>query len=183
MSYREDNDLEFLSKCSSEELNDLVDCILHSSNEELSDSFEYQHYVPDHCRYWENIAAEIQKFGGNSIVNAVRGTGVTYREILCDVCNQLGVKYSQSVTVSEIEHSLLSSLNLVRKDGEKKEDYFPRVKDKSQKLASKVSRKNFFQQSILGGSLSGVLLTGPAFRVTVPVVIQVAILRGLVCKD
>ncbi|WP_223857335.1 hypothetical protein [Acinetobacter seifertii] len=37
---------------------------------------------------WKAIAAEIQLFGGDTVVNLVRGKGVVYRELLEDVAKK-----------------------------------------------------------------------------------------------
>lgn len=74
MAYREDPDLLFLSKISSEELNDLVCCLTHTEKgkprltEELTTSKAYKMYAPNHHMYWKEIAAEIQCFGANTFV-------------------------------------------------------------------------------------------------------------------
>lgn len=52
MAYRTDYDLEFLSQCSSEDLNDLVYCLTHDKDgstrltEELTMTESYKKYYP-----------------------------------------------------------------------------------------------------------------------------------------
>ncbi|QTF10684.1 hypothetical protein HC231_05125 [Brenneria izadpanahii] len=60
---------------------------------------------------WKEIAAEIQCFGGNTFATIARGgKGVLYKEILCDVCDQLKVNYNKKASVDLIETNLLMSI-------------------------------------------------------------------------
>lgn len=119
MAYRYDHDLEFLKNCSSQELNDLVRCLIYDKDgktrltEELTMSDVYKKYAPNHKMYWENIAAEIQCFGANTFVTLFRGgKGVPYREVLCDVCDKLKVSYNKESSTIDIEERLfLNTLN------------------------------------------------------------------------
>lgn len=117
MSYKYDEDLEFLSKCSDRDLDDLVSCLtldkdgnrLLTENLTLSDSYK-KHY-PHHSKYWQEIAEEIQLFGGNTVFNILRGNkGVLYKEVLTDVCDKLKVDYNQSDNVYTIETNLLDTV-------------------------------------------------------------------------
>lgn len=61
--------------------------------------------------YWQEIAEEIQTFGGNSIANIFRfGRGVKYREILIDVCKHLKLKFNESANTTSIERVLLEQV-------------------------------------------------------------------------
>lgn len=52
----------------------------------------------------DDVSAEIQKFGGNTIINMFRGgLGVGYREIVRDVAGKLGISYNASTPVVTIE--------------------------------------------------------------------------------
>lgn len=99
MAYRHDPDLEFLKDCSAEELDGLVKTLTHDEKEKkrwtesLSSKDSYKKHYPNHSMYWEDIAEELQRFGGNTISNLARnGKGVLYREILLDVCHKLKIK-------------------------------------------------------------------------------------------
>ncbi|MCW9699013.1 MULTISPECIES: DUF3944 domain-containing protein [unclassified Avibacterium] len=114
MAYRYDPDLEFLSDCSSEELDQLVYLLTHDKDgkkrftEELTHNNDYKRYYPQHSKYWEDIAAEIQRFGGNTFINLFRGSrGVPYKELLCDVCDKMKVNYNKYSSVQQIEENLL----------------------------------------------------------------------------
>lgn len=117
MAYRTDYDLEFLSQCSSEDLNDLVYCLTHDKDgstrltEELTMTESYKKYYPNHNMYWEEIAAEIQCFGANTFATLIRGgKGVLYKEVLCDVCDKMKVNYNKKSDVARIENALLSKV-------------------------------------------------------------------------
>lgn len=95
MAYRDDPDLAFLSKCTDEELDDLVYLLIYDKDgnarltEELTMTDVYKKYKPRHSLYWKEIASEIQCFGANSLATIFRGgKGVLYKEILCDVCKK-----------------------------------------------------------------------------------------------
>ena len=114
MAYRYDSDLEFLSKCKSEDLNELVYCLTHDKDgsprftEELTSTALYKRHHPDHHQYWELIAAEVQCFGANSFATIFRGgKGVPYKEVLIDVCEKLKVNFNSGSSVEVIEQNLL----------------------------------------------------------------------------
>lgn len=114
MGYRHDSDLEFLGKMSSESLADLVYCLTHDRDgslrftEALTTNDLYKAHQPDHHKYWQLIAAEIQRFGANSFATVLRGgEGVQYKEVLMDVCDKLKVNYNKSSSVEKIEGNLL----------------------------------------------------------------------------
>ncbi len=119
MSYRYDNDLEFLGKCTNEELEDLFTLLVYdpkdgekrfSSTLTLSD--EYKKYGTDYSKYWRRIAEELQLYGGNTIVNNIIrfGSGVTYRQILEDVAKELKVTYAKSSSTQEIEDAVIEKI-------------------------------------------------------------------------
>lgn len=118
MAYREDDDLKFLGEMESEALSDLVDVLTKDKDgsarltQELTSSDLYKQHAPDHNKYWELIAAEIQLFGGNTIVSNVfrLGKGVLYREVLQDACDKLKVQYAKHAPVENIEAQLLAKL-------------------------------------------------------------------------
>lgn len=117
MAYRYDTDLEFLSKCKSEDLNELVFCLTHDKDgdprltEELTTNALYKRHHPDHHQYWELIAAEVQCFGANSFATIFRGgKGVPYKEVLTDVCDKMKVNYNKNSSVETIEQNLLMKI-------------------------------------------------------------------------
>jgi uncharacterized protein YaaW (UPF0174 family) len=114
MAYRPDPDLEFFARASSADLEGLVSTLTHDKDgavrytEELTQSALYKQYHPDHGKYWQLVAAELQGFGANSFATMFRGgKGVLYKEILIDVCDKLNVKYKAAASVEVIEQDLM----------------------------------------------------------------------------
>ncbi|CAI1973451.1 DUF3944 domain-containing protein [Serratia proteamaculans] len=113
--YRNDPDLNLLGQCSNEELQPLVSILTTDPRdgdtrwtESLTSTPEYRLLAPEHRRYWQLIAAELQRYGANTLVSLIRlGQGVTYREILGDVCDKLDVNYNLKSTTETIELCLL----------------------------------------------------------------------------
>ncbi|EIW9274850.1 DUF3944 domain-containing protein [Klebsiella variicola] len=113
--YRNDPDLNLLGQCSNEELQLLVSILITDPRdgdtrwtESLTSTPEYRLLAPEHRRYWQLIAAEFQRYGANTLVSLIRlGQGVTYREILGDVCDKLNVNYNLKSTTETIELCLL----------------------------------------------------------------------------
>jgi uncharacterized protein YaaW (UPF0174 family) len=117
MAYRDDADLDFLSKISSEKLNDLVFCLTHDKDgiarltEELTQNPQYKTHYPDHHQYWDAVAAEIQCFGANTFATILRGgKGVLYKEVLMDVCDKMKVNYKKESSTDLIENNLLMKI-------------------------------------------------------------------------
>ena len=126
-----DDDLvPLLRKASSEDLGILVECIHGDRNEELSSVPAFQEHNPragenvydgDHRVYADDIAAEIQRYCGNTISNAFRGgKGVPYIEAVRDVADHLGVNYHRNAAVDRIEREIL--LKVLEKAYEKMSD-------------------------------------------------------------
>lgn len=113
--YRNDPDLNLLGQCSNEELQLLVSILTTDPRdgdnrwtESLTSTPEYRLLAPEHRRYWQLIAAELQRYGANTLVSLIRlGQGVTYREILGDVCDKLDVNFNLKSTTETIELCLL----------------------------------------------------------------------------
>lgn len=236
MAYREDEDLKFLGQMSSIDLQDLVDCLTKDKDgssrltEELTNSEIYKKHNPDHTKYWQEIAAEVQCFGANSLVTMLRGgRGVAYREVLIDVCDKASVKYDAKGETSGIELALLTKIlgGALEKMTEAERVEFAKIVGltnlktftpagltaalqvafkaggfKSYQLtliiANAVSRAILGRGLVLAGNatlmrtaslLAGPVgwaltgawtvadIAGPAYRVTMPAVIQVALLR------
>ncbi|WP_157270117.1 DUF3944 domain-containing protein [Azohydromonas aeria] len=117
MAYRHDPDLEFLRSCSSDDLDILVQMLTKDKDgtirltEELTGTDQYKRYSPDHKRYWDLIAAELQCFGGNTFATIFRGgKGVSYKEVLTDVCDKMKVNYNEKASVETIEMNLLMKI-------------------------------------------------------------------------
>lgn len=111
-----DKDLEFLGAMKSEDLDILVSTLTHDKDGEkrwsemLTISEVYKRHYPNHQEYLGEIIDELQRFGGNTFINILRGKGVYYREILCDVCDKCKVNYNENSKVKRIEELLLQKI-------------------------------------------------------------------------
>ena len=149
MAYKLDEDLEFLQYCNNDSLDVLVETLIKDKDgknrvtEELTNKDSYKQNNPNHSMYWEDIGEEIQRFGGNSIVNVFRGGGVQYKEILCDVCDKMKVNYNKKSEVKIIEQNLLMKI-LEDAMAEMSED---ELKEISKELDLKTT--NFTSQAVM----------------------------------
>jgi uncharacterized protein YaaW (UPF0174 family) len=234
MAYRLDEDLEFLQYLDDKSLDLLVEVLIKNKDGELrlteniTCDVLYKTYSPQHSKYWELIGEEIQTFGGNTLVNVVRRKGISYKEILCNVCDKMKVNYNKNSNVSTIEENLFmkilkdsmkdmteEELKEIVKELNLKTQSFSKetvmaalqiaIKQggfKSYQIAVIVANavwKTLFGKGLtivanstltktisifsgpIGWVITGVLtaidIAGPAYRVTIPSVIQVAFLR------
>ena len=117
----EDYELNFLHSCTKEELEPLVGIILGTDGDgnidrsgrvssELDNSPAFRNYYPDHTKYVNEIIEEIQKYGGNSIINFFRGTGVSFHEVLCDAAEKMNVNFNSIQSTELIEEKLLEKV-------------------------------------------------------------------------
>lgn len=114
MGYIQDENLNFLKYCDNNDLDILVKYLTEDKNgtsrltETLTISDGYKKYYPNHKKYWTDIAAELQTFGGNTFMNILRlGDGVKYKEILIDVCKKMKVNFNENSSVITIENNLM----------------------------------------------------------------------------
>jgi len=106
----DDDLIPLLRRCTAEELDNLVGYLTERGGvvSQLQSTEAYRQWFPEHNRYPDEIAAEIQKFGGNTILNIVRGgVGVPYREIVGNVAGRLKVAAERGAGVGEIEAQIL----------------------------------------------------------------------------
>jgi uncharacterized protein YaaW (UPF0174 family) len=236
MAYREDEDLNFLKDCSNEELDIIFSILIKDEDgnprvtEEITANDRYKANQLDHSKYWDLIAAELQCFGANSFATMLRGgKGVTYRELLVDVCDNMKVNYNKKSSVEIIESNLLMKIltdsiadmspeqirDLVEELGVKTTDFSKQAVIAALQVGARLSGfmvfkiavivANAIAKAILGRGLTfaaGATLTrsvgiaigpvgwavtamwtmidiaGPAYRVTIPCVVQVACLRA-----
>jgi hypothetical protein len=99
MTDRPDSDLLFLAESESDDLEVLVDLLCGKPGDlRVAQTFagtaKYERYYPDRLqRCTQEIATELQTFGGNTFANTLRsGQGVPHGEILGDVCGEVGAK-------------------------------------------------------------------------------------------
>ena len=105
LTYRYDDGLEFLQYCTNDELNFFVELYKNEAKttERLTSEQKYKKYYPNHQEYWELLVAELQYFGGNTLSNITRGTGVLYKEILQDVCLKEYINFDENADIAQIE--------------------------------------------------------------------------------
>lgn len=203
--------VEYIHKAHSEDLSSVPDFLQHNpkANEKI--------YEGDHRIYADDIAAEIQRFGGNSISNSLRqGRGVPYIEIVRDVASQLMVKDFIKNDVEVIEQKIqikIMERAYKKMSDQEKQEFLSCFKIKTQKLSDTLPATAFLNyplaaivsdavsKQLLGRGLSvaassglarfmgaylnligwgavGVwALMGPAYRVTIPCVLQIAYMR------
>lgn len=148
-NYRYDSDLEFLGRCSNEELESLYDVLVYDSNynkwmtEELSTSSERVIYEKNYSKYWRTIAAELQYAGGNTIANMYRGHGVLYTEILDDVLDNL--KISNYGSIEEREERLILHFFKIMLDKLSFEE--------RKQFLKKIGLKNFTKENLSTGEI------------------------------
>jgi uncharacterized protein YaaW (UPF0174 family) len=146
-NYHTDSDLDFIQYCSEEQLRILARYLTHDKDGDKrvssmlleNDYFKRMGGQPDqYRRSWDLIAGELQHFGGDSIVNLFRRRGVTYREILADVCDKLSIKVGKNASAYEAENDLLAKL----------------VADSWEKMPES-DRKKLLEQAGIDSSLKG----------------------------
>ncbi len=109
MNYIPDPDLDFLRYCSQPQLDVLVNYLTVNTKgkarrgQMLTKSARYQEHAPNHPKYWNLIAAEIQFAGGHKLANYLTGEGALYRTTLDKVCKKMKVKAAPAVSTEEVE--------------------------------------------------------------------------------
>ena len=118
-----DLDLTFLGECTNEQIKMLADVLIFDKDgdprltESLTSSMEYSTFYPDNLHMMlPCIIEELQNYGGDSFMNFFRGHGVTYREILEDVCDKLDVNYNKASSTELIEQYLLQKFLIMSVD-------------------------------------------------------------------
>lgn len=234
---RPDIDLEFLQNCGNEDLRVLCEILIKDKNgnirfsEKLTDTDSYYNCYPHNARgMWKDIAAELQRFGGNTFLNIYRhGFGPSYESIVYDVCKKMAVKdIKEHDTAEEMEQKLLCKLteNMLDKMSDEEIAEIMRelnIKNRSYSkqglmaallIARSVNKKLFYKmmqyiirfvtEMLVGRGVmwasAGILargtqfflgpagwficgawtlwdVAGPAYRVTIPAVLQVSYMR------
>ena len=114
-----DKDLIFMRNADSSDLKVLVDYLTKGKDgetrwtEELTVTENYKKYYPGQLQLMaEDIAEELQRYGGNTFMNILRGHGVEYRELLIDVCKKMKVNFNKQASIEMIEYNLLQKILL-----------------------------------------------------------------------
>lgn len=88
-------------RATADDLQDLVEYVTKPVTGVLDQTDQYKRHYPDHTKYAKEILKEIKAFGGNTLVNPLRGGGPRYREVVADVADKIGVP-----DVGEARHSV-----------------------------------------------------------------------------
>lgn len=228
-------ELDFLRRASNEDLLLFCDIVVKNKKgdfrktETLSSTPEFKTHYPDNIHgMLPELVQEFRRFGGNTLVNVVRGEGPAYSTILRDVAKRNKVNFNKNNTDEQVEMYILQKLYTDALNCAKDED----LKKMLQELGYPTT--NFTRQAAIatlivawraGGFRSYILLVsvvnaaarflvgrglplvanaaltrmasiftgpvgwaitalwtiadiaGPAYRVTVPAVIQIAYIR------
>ena len=78
-------------RATTDDLENLVEYVTKPVTGLLDQTDQYKEHFPDHTKYAKETLKEIKAFGGNTIVNALRGGGPRYREVVADVADKIGV--------------------------------------------------------------------------------------------
>ncbi|PMM07178.1 ubiquinol-cytochrome C chaperone [Vibrio splendidus] len=116
-TYKKDKDLEpLLRYADNEMLGVLVKYLTTDKDgktryaETLTSDKQFKAAKDNYQQVWQLIAGELQHFGGDTLVNLFRRSGVEYREILTDVCKKLKIKTDYKADTVKIEQALLAKL-------------------------------------------------------------------------
>lgn len=124
LKYRPDSDLAILALASHDDLTRLANVLTvdvkdgeKRYTQQLLNDPSYQQAFKEQnlTGAWRSIAAELQAYGGDSFVNAMRNvfkdhSGVFYREILSDLCSHLEIKVKPQQDIKAVEDQLLIEL-------------------------------------------------------------------------
>ncbi|QRO14239.1 DUF3944 domain-containing protein [Moraxella osloensis] len=222
--YRDDPDLTFLQFLDWDDLQILAYALIKDSEgtEQWTGGLaktltsEIARYtkaeLPKHI--WQSVAAELQLFGGDTVVNTFRGKGVPYNEIVRDVGKRVGADFSNTATTIEIEDKVLrtlfnkvttlNDLDLINKTLKEKgylgfssllESPFSTIKQglgfgtggATAGIAALNVAKNFLKANpfttLVTAPLTVKDISAPAYRVTIPSVCLVAMLRTKYLTD
>ncbi len=158
--YLEDPDLDFISKCSNDDLKTLADLLVYDTDnkprisEELSKTRDYREFYPKEMnKITTEIIHEFQLYGGDTVANAVRGHGIPYRQILMDVCDRTKVNYNKSSSTERIEMCFVQRVLDDTLDKMEYSDILEFAND-LQIDATKYNNKNALKDAIIMASMS-----------------------------
>ena len=108
---------DILDELTNEELDVIVKLIVEKGwqTESLSKDKDYKKYYPDHRKYVSKIKNELSLMGGDTLANVARflmgkGSSISYREMLKDVCKKFEIEYEESTLDGELEYDLLATV-------------------------------------------------------------------------
>lgn len=209
--YKEDKHLTFLQFADYKDLKVLADILIKDidGSEQWTGGLkqtikeELPRYKDEQSLYqaiWQAIVAELQLYGGDTLVNTVRRSGVLYEKILMDVAKKIGADFVKGSSIEKLEERIL--LTLFKRIPDMCEMNELLVELKAQGYLGITSLKSHplntikqgvnvkkvaggalaFVPRVLAGASVGSLLaiheiTAPAYRVTIPAVCAIAIMR------
>lgn len=178
-----DNDLLFLYKLPFEDLKRVYDFLISEDNVFLDkikgvvqkNIIEFdESNVDDLVKF---IISEIHLLGGNTLVNFGRGNqGVTYKEIVKDVCERIGINKKELKRKDDIK----TLENLFFKEFRQQFDKLKAKYDLKNKSVTDDEIKEKLFDEYTNGLLKTLLpnnLTGPAWRKTIRIVLIITELR------
>lgn len=170
-----DKDLDFLGHRSNEELQAIADILVYNKDgkvrklETLTNRRSYRVNYPNNIvDVLPDIIDELQRCGGNKIRNLFRGHGVSYRELLVDVCKKMKVNFNKNNTTVQLEHYLLQKLITTAADKMTDEDV--------KRVSEKYDTADDFRQML---STSGKIATPIMIRMTSIILVNISKLLGL----
>lgn len=187
----EDEDLKFLDGLSAEELKPLLEILKTEQNQGINALYQGFTAVTNKIFNREDnlntndvkllisfIKDEIHLLGGNTFVNIGRGNqGVTYKEIVKDVCTRIGINEKSLENIDDIKRLE----DLFFKEFRQQFDQLKHKYYKENKFLSndEIKEKLFdeYTNSILK-TLLPYNLTGPAWRKTIRIVFIITELRN-----
>ena len=123
-----------LKKCSNDELKPLAQILAEPFSSGF-DIFEiYKTKQP--TEYIDIIISEIYKYGGNTIMNCIRGEGVEYNEIVFNVTDKLKIKYDDLI-------EKIDKIYNIRNDEQYFEEYNKIIIELEQRIVWKILFKYF----------------------------------------
>ena len=186
----EDEDLKFLDELSIEDLEPLIAILKSEQNQRIDVVYQRINAITDKIIKREDklntddikalvsfIKSEIHLLGGNTLVNLGRGNqGVTYKEIVKDVCKRIGINKSRLQNQEDIEVLENFFFEVFQEQFDKLRAKYA-TKDKD--ITSDEIEDKLFKQYTNGAiqTLIPTNLTGPAWRKTLRIVLIVRKLR------
>ncbi len=120
--FREDSDLAFLQFADHNDLAILAHYLIKDSEGKEQWTGQLKRTICERIHQydseeqafknsWMAIAAELQLYGGDTVVNIFRRKGVVYKEIAQDVASRVGVDFHKdTATIEQIEEKVLRKL-------------------------------------------------------------------------
>ena len=113
-------ELEFLKKCNHNDLKLLADCIIYGVGnsikkprlaQRLTETKAYNDHQRDSLpNAVEAIVDEFLRCGGSTIANTFRKEGVSYSEIIKDICDRLYIYCDENMPITMVERNLITYL-------------------------------------------------------------------------